>query len=356
MADQRQLPAIHRNAPVLLMTIAAGLVEFAITYRLLHGKMSLVYAAAGHLSVVALISLQLLHYIKSRRDLRLSLILLAFTMALGPLGPAATLLAGITTSIFARNAKPFEVWYRALFPDTDTDRDFFEMIRKQQSDPQGSIMPLVDVLTFGTHTQKQALLTLITVNFRPAFAPLLKMALNDSNNAIRVQAATGITKIENDFMRRTLMLTHKLQETPERNSERSELLKSIAQHYDEYAYAGLLDSDREEDCRENALRYYRQYLNVMPDDQTARISIGRILVRGSRYEEAVEWFEQTYLAEDTQECAVWYMESLFRSGKFEKLRSFVSGNWKKLRDGACVPLEISEAIQLWLAQNAEAHA
>jgi tetratricopeptide (TPR) repeat protein len=353
MADHGSQPlTLLGNAPDLAMAAAIGLIEFAITWLLLHGRMRVIDAAAGHAMVVALIAGQLLLFIKWRRDLRLTMILLAFTLALGPLGPAATLLTAVMTFIFAREAKPFEAWYRTLFPDSEDDSSFFEGMRSQQSDPQTSIMPLIDVLTFGSHDQKQALLNLITANFRPAFAQVLKTALNDNNNAIRVQAASAITKIENEFMGRALELTRRAQEHP----DDPEAITSIARHYDDYAYIGLLDIDREKDCRKNAIDYYRHYLTLEPTNVKTRIAIGRILVRERRYEEAVEWFEQSSLPDETTEGAVWYVESLFRAGKFEKLRTFVTNNWKRFQDGAALPLEVAEAIRLWLPQTAEGGA
>src|SRR5262249_37068177 len=149
-------------------------------------------------------------------------------------------------------------------------------------------LPLIDVLTFGTHAQKQALLTMVMSDFKPAFASVLRAALNDANNAIRVQAATGITKIENDFMSRAMALSRFVADEP----DNSELLKKIARHFDDYAYIGLLDPDREKDCREKALQYYNRYLALSPGDRGARIAVGRILIRDHQFEQAVHWFEQ----------------------------------------------------------------
>ena len=48
--------------------------------------------------------------------------------------------------------------------------------------------------------QKQMAIAKITQYFQPRFAPLLLQAVQDSNAAVRVQAATGLAKIEHDFM------------------------------------------------------------------------------------------------------------------------------------------------------------
>ena len=197
---------------------------------------------------------------------------------------------------------------------------------------------------------------MITNNFKPAFAPVLKTALNDANNAIRVQAATCITKIEADFMSHAVALTKRGVENP----DDADLLKEIAEHYDRYAYLGLLEHDRETECRNNALGYYARYLALRPEDSAARTAAGRILVRDRRYKDAVAWFERVSsdgtVVPRAPEEAVWYLESLFRLGHFAKVRAILMASGKELQDSAGLPLEILEAVQLWVDGNAEGNA
>ena len=57
-----------------------------------------------------------------------------------------------------------------------------------------------DILAFGSFQDKQAALAIITRRFTPPLAPALRMALNDPDAAIRVQAATAAARIEDLFL------------------------------------------------------------------------------------------------------------------------------------------------------------
>jgi len=336
------------------MTVVSGIVEIFLTRQLLNGAISPAFAISAHFIVLTAIAVQIFLRMKKGKDLRLSFLLFSFTLALGPAGACATLLTAALASRFSRQTRSFEEWYRALFPDEAFLQDgILEEIQMRHGQEDRLILPLIDVLTFGTHVQKQALLTMITNNFKPAFAAVLKTALNDANNAIRVQAATGITKIEADFMSHAVALTKRCQDNP----DDADLLKEIAEHYDRYAYLGLLEHDRETECRSNALRYYGRYLALRPEDSAARTAAGRILVRDRRYQDAVAWFEQSSIDETSArrapEEAVWYLESLFRLGQFEKVRTILMARGKELQHSAGLPLEILEAVQLWVGGSAE---
>ena len=336
------------------MTVVTGIVEIFLARQFLNGGISPAYAISGHFIVLTAIAVQIFLRMKKGKDLRLSFLLFSFTLALGPAGACATLLTAAMASRFSRQTRSFEEWYQALFPDEAFPQGgILEEIQMQRAQEDRLILPLIDVLTFGTHVQKQALLTMITNNFKPAFAPVLKTALNDANNAIRVQAATCITKIEADFMSHAVALTKRGVENP----DDADLLKEIAEHYDRYAYLGLLEHDRETECRSNALRYYGRYLALRPEDSAARTAAGRILVRDRRYQDAVAWFEQGSIDETSArrapEEALWYLESLFRLGQFEKLRTILMARGKELQHSAGLPLEILEAVQLWVSGSAE---
>ena len=335
------------------ITLFTGIVETFLAWQFLNEQITRWSAIAGHFVVLAAIALETFLRMKKGRDLRLNFLLFCFTLTLGPAGACATLLTAAMASLFSRKTRPFEEWYRALFPDeATTESGLLEEIQAQRLQEERSIMPLIDVLTFGTHHQKQALLTMVTSNFKPAFAPVLKTALNDPNNAIRVQAATGITKLEADFMTRAVDLTKRCEQNP----DDAHLFKEIAEHYDRYAYIGLLEHDRETECRNNALQYYGQYLALRSEDSEARAAAGRILVRDRRYKDAVAWFEQASIdeisARQAPEEAVWYLESLFRLGQFEKVRTILMARGKELQHSAGLPLEILEALQLWVGGSA----
>ena len=329
---------------IISLAVIAGFVEALALFLTLAGQIPTFALLAVHGLVIACAILQVRSAAQRAGDLRLSILFLASVSALGPLGAGATLLTAVFTRTYAKSARPFEEWYAALFPDRVGPQDILEKIRLDDDAATDSITPLIDVLTFGSYEQKQALIGLIVANFRPGFAPILKLALNDANNAIRVRAATAITKIEKDFTFECLRLEQQL----EQQADSAEILKLAAKHYDDYAYLGLLDAGREHDCREKALELYKRYLVLSPGDEGIRLAVGRMLIRGRNYQAAVDWFERPITDEPASvQHTVWYMESLFASGDFEKLRQVMETRGHELANRAEFPVEMREVMNLW---------
>src|SRR5690606_10499429 len=95
------------------------------------------------------------------------------------------------------------------------------------------------------------------------------------------------------------------------------VLLALAEHYDQYAYTGLLDAEREHVNRDMALEYYNRYLEFNSQDVNVRARIGRIYMRNKQYDEAAAWFRKCidvgYKSESIQQ---WYMEALFASNRY----------------------------------------
>jgi polysaccharide biosynthesis protein PelE len=322
---------------LVLTTLAA---ETGLTAQLVSGRMEWGAALLCHSAIVAGIAAGTVIARRRGRDLRCLFLLLINVTFLGPLGCCAVLLTLGMAARYAASARPFEEWHRSLFPEEENA----PLSRLREQVEKGtSVAPLVDVLSFGSHPQKQALIGLIGSHFRPGFSPLLKMALADSNNAIRVQAATAITRIESEFVTRSLTLTRNLEEKGETESG----LWDLARHNDDYAFAGLLDPDREQQCREQALSLYRRLLGKAPADGRAWIAVGRILVRSRRYAEAVKWFETEPPSGVETEADIWKMESLFHTERFDELRQVASINKETYERTGALPPEAREAVSLW---------
>jgi hypothetical protein len=285
-----------------------------------------------------------------RADMRLTLLLIASTAALGPVGPAGTLVTMCLSQWFMRRAIPFEEWYRSLFPDTgrDSSEDLAARIAAADTSASTSLTPFAEVLAFGSAHQKQALISLINQHFRPAFGPILKLALNDRNYAVRVQAATAMNKLENAMLDRTLELSQRASENP--GDLRT--LAALARHYDEYLYCGILDGRREEEVRARALEAYRQCIAAQPGDLDCRLAEGRLLLRARRYAEAAHSFEKaTGVGLSTPQARLWYMESLYHLGRFDQLRAFARSHSVCPSGASDLPPAASEVVELWSHQE-----
>jgi lipopolysaccharide biosynthesis regulator YciM len=190
------------------------------------------------------------------------------------------------------------------------------------------------------------MITLVVTRFQPAFSPVLRMALRDENSAIRVQAASAMTKVENRFFERTFDLVKKA----ERNPGDPAAQLALARHYDSYAFAGILDENRE-----NAVRAYRNCLALQPGDLDVQIELARLLVRKGDYSEAVEWLDSLLRRGGlSSHVAAWYMECLFRLARHEDLRVFCRTHGADLIERGNLTPELIDVLHLWRLPEAGA--
>jgi hypothetical protein len=302
---------------------------------LLHGTLIAIMVAWIALAPVA------------RQDLRIPVLLAVTTAVLGPAGPLGTALTLVACRRFARSAVPFEEWYEGIFPKEDAELEtaLERHARALASgEAEGGVVPFIDVLSFGSRQQKQAMIAMITSRFHPSFAPALRMALNDTNQAIRVQAATAMTRVENSFLEKSLELAEAAGDDP----ADSELVLRIARHYDSYAFAGILDEKRESENREKAAEAYIHYLELRPGDREICAEAGRLLVRkGDNLTAAALLREAVRQGDASPAVVLWYMESLFRLKRYAELRKLASAQRQALESDPALPAEVSEAVRIW---------
>jgi polysaccharide biosynthesis protein PelE len=281
------------------------------------------------------------------RDLRFPLLLLSATAVLGPAGAAGMLLTVALQRWFARSATSFESWYASLFPEEPGKADLAAHARPatiESTLEEISVIPFMDILSFGSRQQKESMIALITARFQPEFAPVLRRALSDSNNAIRVQAATAMTMVENSFLKRSISLTNAVKQSPGNPAT----LLALARHFDAYAFAGILDDRRERENREKAARAYLNYLALEPDDLTAVAGLGRILVRRGDYAEALAVLGRS--VDDgtaSPQIVLWCMESLYSLGRYDELRRLTQACQSRLEADDAFPFEVGGVIKLW---------
>jgi polysaccharide biosynthesis protein PelE len=331
-------------ATVAAAAAAAAVMECALAYLWLQWKVPTPVALVAHCVVVAAIALA------TRRpraeDIRLPMLVTCSTAALGPIGAVGSLLTLVLARHYVRRALPFEEWYRSLFPDTQEtgNRKVVDRIAASEGREAETVTAFFDLLSFGSLQQKQDLIALVSSQFRPAFGPVLKRALQDDHSAIRVQAATAMSKLENTILQRTMELTRQVRANP----GDTEALRALAQHYDDCLFCGILDSRREEDLLAEALAVYRECLSREPRDLATRLAAGRLLLRSKRFNEAAEYFhEAADPSSGKPQAALWYMESLFQLGRFGEIRR-LARDWASRRaSSAGYPPEAIEAVRLW---------
>jgi len=334
------------------VTLSALAAEGMVWWLVLVARLEILAGTALHIAVVALLAGWIRRLSRAQQDLRIPLLLVATSAVLGPIGPAGVLLTIGLQRWFARSALTFESWYASLFPEEISRSDSMsgQLLDSGDGETSGTInvVPFMDILSFGTRQQKQSMIALITSRFQPAFAPVLRKALNDSNNAIRVQAATATTKIENNFLERSMQLA----DAAKKNPRGPDVLVDLARHYDAYAFAGILDEKRERENRDQAIAAYRGYLELKPDDLAGKAELGRLLARKGDYAQAIALLHQAI--EDrvsSPQIVLWYMESLYNLGRYEELCRLTPNYQESFETDKELPVEVGEALKLWALRH-----
>ena len=337
----------------LVAALPALAAEFALIDLLMSGTIDLVEWTLLH----AVVSLALFLWAKwiGRRIRRnqLAWFLFVATAGLGPVGPFAALATGILLIAFHRDWFDFQAWYSSLFPvDTRTRvTELYEsLLRRQRQKAGAGVESFADILAGSDAAKKRLAIGLLTRHFRPGFAMALKLALTDTDPSVRTQAATAVATIEGRFLARAQALTRKARERPRSFGRRQRL----ARHYDEYAFTGLLDPERERDNRIRALESYQGALKVRPRETSLWLAVGRLLVRERRYDAAASWFT---IAEArgllSADMVLWQLEALFKLGRYEKLRQAVNEHRHLFQPGGKYPPQVPEVIGLWATEPAE---
>jgi len=253
-------------------------------------------------------------YSYEKPDNRFALLLLVLTMGAGPLGIAICLLTAASYHYCRadKQISPCE-WINHFFDyeaDKESDRVHERIDLGMDTASTSHIEPFRDILIGGTVLQKQMAIAKMSRHFHPRFAPILHQAVQDSNAAVRVQAATALAKIEHDFMEQYFRYE---------NDGNCDDLK-IANLCDNYAHAGLLDEENCISLRSKAIAIYEARLKHCPDPD-CQLHLARLYLRQQQPEKTCQLLSDGIATGNTTSSALlWYMEALFRLKKFGQLR------------------------------------
>jgi hypothetical protein len=264
---------------------------------------------------------------KSQNDLRYPLLLFLSLFGTGVFGAAGFILLAILCPLFSLFTTPANIWFEGLFPE-QLSTPFSKIFQRVQSrwDDYSQLTEATsfqDLFTFGTLAQKQAVLDAVAKDFNPLYSTILKRALDDPHNAVRIQAAAIVSKIDFDFEGTIIKLTEHAKKTPDDHT----ILLKLAMQYDNYASLGLLDPFREQEVAERAVNYYREYLKDSPEDTKAQFAIGRLLFYSKDYIKFLKWCEEYRSKFKTLPSIInaWYLEALYKLHRYEELADAARG-------------------------------
>jgi hypothetical protein len=341
---------VSTTGPTLIAALVLTAAELVVAALAFRDMIPVAAALALHTVLCAACAYWARRTTAAYRDASRPFLLLILTAVLGPAGSAGTILILMLTAWHSRHTVPFEEWYRALFPDLEQNEQLaaWERILDEQRDGNSGAVPaFADVLAFGTVPQKQALLALVNRRFRPELGPVLRRALRDADNAIRVQAATAISRLETAFLQDNLRLKERMAAAPEDPAP----VLEMATLCDNFAWAGILDARRETDTRAAALSHYRRYLRMVPDDARIMLTVARQELRQGRFQEALDLLDRAGDAGWTDEAVLWRLECLYGVGDPDGARNLARRCKDRLLTSARVSPEAADAVRLWAGEG-----
>ncbi len=332
----------------LALALCALVAELSLWKTALAFDRTLSIGVPVHLVVVLVVVGVVLR--SSLRSHRYGALLCVAVAAFGPLGPLGILVAMVLERWHARHATSMAEWHEMLFPPTriDGQAELWRQVGQRANDrgDDQRVTPFLDVLAFGSVPQRQAVVAVIAQQFKPAFASALKAALCDTHNVVRVQAATAIARLEQQFLERTILLERAVHEIPDDADARL----ALASHYDEQAFCGLLDPTREAQCRAKAAEGYAQYLQQRTDPDV-ELRLARLqFKRGERGD--AEPRLRALATSGHPGASLWLMELLFTQRRFTELRE--ASRTLSIGDAQAAPPEAEDSVGLWAGREVRA--
>lgn len=333
-----------------LLAILVFVVEGDTIYVLNQGKITLEMTVLIHFAVTAFIALIVRYQFHIGGDLRLPMLLLVMTFVCGVFGAGLFMVTTLFYVVYRRFSMDFAQWFSTLFPTEEieeTEELYDRIIYGLDDVSQEEVEPFYNIVVYGTLKQKQLVLAKITRYFQPRFAPSLLRAIDDPDNAVRVQAATSIAKIEQKFMDNFVRLEKSIEKDPDNVKN----LMIFAGLCDDYAHSGILDPDREQQTRNKAISIYQHCLELVSNekDQAIRLALGRLFVRNKEPEKCYQTLKVCFDRGDNvpPNIVAWYLESLFHMRRYDEIRVLAREHASKIDEGKPQAKMVLDTLKLW---------
>lgn len=347
--ENRITPATAANGLFILIALIVAVLHAFNFYLFIGTTLWPVIPLLLHLGISAIVAGIAYTQYRAGLDVQHLALLAIVTSVAGVFGAFGALVGYISTLFLSSRAQHFRDWYEAIFPtDLPSEpQNIYDSIKEglDENPSNYSVMPFIDVMRLGSENQKRRALAKMTSRFSPRFAGAFKAALSDSNNTIRVQAATAIAKIEREFANKL----ERIEAARAKDPNNKLLTLALAKFYDDYAFTGVLDIELEKLNRARAISTYKSYLQQDPNSSEAWIAIGRLLYRNKQWAEAVDWFRNALdRGWKTNSMVLWYFECLFRLNLHRDLRRAILEYGRGIVGQEDLPSDVRNAVSLWM--------
>lgn len=356
--DVKRLPlAAAEMTLTVILAIIMGLVDLCLIWAALSHGLPGWMCLLLHIAMIVLAGLFTAARAKGNMDTRAAAMTVLLVAVAGPFGALGAILMALSHLFFRDEGLSFAEWFRFIYPrpvPSLGETLYDDIITAADIQPKNyDVVPFTDVMRLGSSAQKREAINRMTLQFHPRFAEAFQLALKDSALSVRTLAATSISRIEHQLADQERRLHGKL--THHNGEQSPELLLAAAQFYDDYAFSGILDTDRQQRFYNQAYEYYQRYLRRRSNDHRVAVWIGRLLIRSGQLERAAQWLKQLLDEGKTDgQLLSWYAEVLFNLGRFQELRQFMSryrANLQALETDERFQT-LGDSIRLWTEQEA----
>ncbi len=333
---------INRVAAIFYALVVLGL-----EYLIFFSDSLLFYKLLFHILIVNGCILYVFACKIFERDLRFPLLLAILTAGLGPFGPAIYLLTLLLYFVFSVTAWAQKDLFAALFPEVKADASevvYERILQGLDVFYEAKTLPFVDVVMFGNEKQKRLAIEKMLRYYRPDFATALKQALQDSNNGIRVLAATAINTLDRHYFK-TFLEFEKLYR---KNSSELEHTLKFAAHCDLYLRSGVLEETRLKKIIDCAVEAYEKCLEIKPNQQVLQEHLARLYLQKGRADQSIALLENYINAEAPLSSGIskWIMASLFSTKDYAGIRAFAKKQ-KHVEESSADSLEVNGLLAVW---------
>lgn len=278
-------------------------------------------------------------------DTRFPYLCVLMNFFLGPFGLLVSVISWLMYKIHNRSRASWSNLLEELFPEEAKQKNAELLYRILLGWEQvGSVVTsrsYYEIIRFGTEEQKQAAIEKMLDHFQPEFLPILKEALNDSSNAIRVQGATALRALEDQFSDQYLSLKERIEESPLNSILRLE----FAKHCETWATSNLLSKKDEEQIFAESILAYQEYVKKHPKDDQTKLTLARLLLNIGEKDKACSLIDQCRLPND--QAAFLKMETLYSDKRFAEIKKMA----KNLQPTS---ISMKNVVTLWEKEDKDA--
>ena len=169
-------------------------------------------------------------------------------------------------------------------------------------------------ITKGSPNFKLSVLAYITKNNMPNKGEILKEALSDSNDEVRLMAFSVLSREEDKLNK---VIFEKLEEL-KTAKEKEKIYKDLGKLYWEFIYLGIVD----ENLKEFYLNLAKENFEKSKNDYESMLYLGRIYLREKNIEKAKEMLEE--VAKVDKKAIPYLAEVYFYERNFKKTRELMA--------------------------------